>query len=55
MTTEAPLKSGLSSSFAHSVKFSHGKLAIMAPTATASNGKADKAYHGRPVIKMEPI
>lgn len=55
MTKEAPLKSGLSSSFAPSDEFSQGKLAIMAPAATASNGKADKANHGRSVFKMELI
>lgn len=55
MIKEAPLKSGLSSSFDLSHEFSQGKLAIMAPAATASNGRADKANHGRSVIKMELI
>lgn len=55
MTKEVSLKSGLSSPFALSDEFSQGKLAIMVPAGTASNGKADKADRGRSVIKMEPI
>lgn len=55
MTKEAPLKSGLSSSLVLSYELFESKLAIIAPAATASNGKADKVNHGSSVIKLELI